>query len=76
MTTDTTPEPRQRTRTRPWMEDEYAIVSGMPCVYTIDKDTKALIVRLPGGCAASVAALRLAGRSVVRPRLVRTCDFT
>lgn len=58
-------------RTHPWHRDEMAVVSGVRCVYTIDKDGP-MLIRLPGGRAATVAELRAEGHDVELPKLVRT----
>lgn len=69
------PQPPERGKTRPWMAGEYIHVDGQRLVYTVNKSTGAVIVRLPGGRAESVDGLRAKGRRVTMPRTLRTNDF-
>ena len=66
MTTTTEP------RTRAWDRDEFAIVNGMRCVYTATP--KDILIRLPGGAAATARQLRAAGFRVVEPARPRLID--
>lgn len=62
-------------KTRPWMDDEYMVVDGMRVVYTVDKKTGNLLVRMPGRTTESVEGLRAQGRTVAMPKVLRTNDF-
>jgi hypothetical protein len=58
-------------KTRRWSDDEYMVVSGLKVVYTVDKKTGQLLVRMPGGTTKSVEELRNQGRSVMMPTTLR-----
>jgi hypothetical protein len=57
------------------MDDEYMVVDGLKVVYTVDKKTGNLLVRMPGRTTENVEGLRNQGRSVTMPKLLRTNDF-
>lgn len=59
------------THTAPWAADELLIVDDIPCVYTAAA-ARLVLVRLPGGAAATVARLRAMGHEVTLPRRLRT----
>ena len=60
-------------RTRPWQPDELCSVGRLRCTYSFVGD--ALVVHLPGGRCATVAALRQLGYEVRLPaRLRRGAD--
>jgi hypothetical protein len=58
-------------KTRRWLDDEYMVVSGLKVVYTVDKKTGQLLVRMPGRTTKSVEELRNQGRSVMMPTTLR-----
>jgi hypothetical protein len=57
------------TRTIPWHREEFAKVDGHPYVYTREGDT--MLIRFPGGGAATPQELKLQGCEVVMPELAR-----
>jgi hypothetical protein len=61
----------QAIKTRRWSDDEYMVVSGLKVVYTVDKKTGQLLVRMPGRTTKSVEELRNQGRSVMMPTTLR-----
>lgn len=66
---DATTGPTLAERTRPWQPDELCIVNGMPMAYGFAGSV--LMVRLPGGRAATVAELRELGHTVTLPARIR-----
>ena len=59
--------------TVPWMQDEMALVNGVPCVYTQTEPGGPMTIRLPGGGAQTFTALLIARQHVVPPRFPRYC---
>lgn len=61
-----------RTKTRPWMTDEYLTVDGFKLVYTINKNTGEMSVHMPGKATYSLEVLKAQGRNITMPRILRT----
>lgn len=61
-------------RTRPWLPEELAQVSGYACCYTARRGDRHALIHLPGGAAATAQALRAEGRVVIPPVMVRIED--
>jgi hypothetical protein len=65
------PPPCLEPKTRPWRDDEYMEIDGLKVVYTVDETTGSLLVRMPGGVAATVQELVSQGRTVRMPGMLR-----
>ena len=57
------------TRTEPWHRDEYATVDGRPLIYTREGDE--MLIRFPGGGAATPRELAAAGVAFQYPTIAR-----
>lgn len=60
-----------RRKTQPWLPEEFIRVSGYCLVYTVAHRAGTMLVRLPGGRAASVEQLQAEGHVVTLPKRVR-----
>lgn len=64
-------EDDDRLKTQPWHRDEYVLVNGYECVYTVRKGTGDMLVHLPGGLGYMVDTLRARGCTVQMPKRLR-----
>lgn len=65
--------PRRGPLVRRWRAEEYALVDGLPAVYTVT-EAGGLLLHLPGGITAPAETLRTLGLTVIMPRVVRAAD--
>ena len=70
--TKPTPPVNDMQKTLPWLDFEYATVDGIKLVYTVNKATRRVSIRLPGGLSSSPEALIARGYTVVLPKNLRT----